>query len=191
MTSKNIKKRYWAFVLYTESAPTNWKELLQETALPIAISPYHDKDVNPDNTPKKAHYHIILCWNNPTTYENVKRITDSLNQPRPIPLECVKGYYDYFIHKDNPEKYQYNPNDITTLNGFSPSDYFELSQAQVISFLSFLTKFIDDNDITEYSTLIAVVRDSDDLYQYLDVAMNKTIFLNTYITSRRHGKKVS
>ena len=56
---KNVKKRNWAFVLYPESAPENWKEQLQLTGLPCVISPIHDKDVNPDGTPKKAHHHII------------------------------------------------------------------------------------------------------------------------------------
>ena len=42
------KKRYWAFVLYPESAPSDWKDILQSTGLVCAISPYHDKDINPD-----------------------------------------------------------------------------------------------------------------------------------------------
>ena len=45
MISKNIKKRYWAMVLYPDSAPQNWEELLQETGLQCAISPLHDKDL--------------------------------------------------------------------------------------------------------------------------------------------------
>ena len=86
-----MKKKYWAFVLYLESAPENWKELLQLRGIPVCISPYHDKDINPDGTPKKPHYHIILCFPNTTTYNNVKNITDSLNQPIPISLDAVKG----------------------------------------------------------------------------------------------------
>ena len=89
---KNVKKKYWAFVLYLESAPSNWKEILQLRGIPVCISPYHDKDVNPDGTPKKPHYHIILCFPNTTTYNNVKSITDSLNQPIPISLDAVNGY---------------------------------------------------------------------------------------------------
>ena len=61
------KARYWAFVLYLESAPENWKEILQLKGIPFCISPYHDKDLNADYTPKKPHYHIILCFKGPTT----------------------------------------------------------------------------------------------------------------------------
>ena len=64
MTEKNsvVKKRNWAFVCYPESMPKNWLEILQETGSPIAISPLHDKDKDPDEKEKKAHYHVIICW---------------------------------------------------------------------------------------------------------------------------------
>ena len=82
----NVKKNKWAFVLYPESAPENWLEELQFTGLQIAISPLHDKDINPDGEIKKAHYHVILIYDGPTTYNNVKQLTDRLNQPIPQPL---------------------------------------------------------------------------------------------------------
>ena len=47
------KERYWSFILYPESAPENWKEILQETGLQIAISPLHAKYINPDGELKK------------------------------------------------------------------------------------------------------------------------------------------
>lgn len=185
-----IKKRYWAMVLYPESAPCTWREDLQRTGLPCAISPLHDKDKNADNTEKKAHYHIILCYENPTTFKNVKEnICDKLCQPIPIPLENVRGYYRYLIHADNPEKYQYNEWEITTLNGFNYRDYADLSISQIVAVLKEITQLIDDNNITEYADLIKLFRENDFYIQFLDIAMNKTIFLNTYITSRRHSKK--
>ena len=90
--AKNIKKRNWAFVLYPESAPADWREQLQKTGLQCAISPLHDKDMNPDNTPKKPHYHVILTYSGPTSYNVVKALTDGFNQPIPQALEQVRGY---------------------------------------------------------------------------------------------------
>ena len=102
-----VKARYWWFVVYPESAPNDWIEKIQMTGLPFCISPLHDKDKNPDNTPKKAHYHVIVCYNGPTTYSNVKKtLTDILNAPHPQYLNAVKGAYRYLTHQDNPEKYQ-------------------------------------------------------------------------------------
>lgn len=183
-----MKKRYWAFVLYPESAPENWKEILQQTGLSICVSPLHDKDINPTGDPKKAHYHIILCYSGPTTFKCVKSITDSLNQPIPIALEQVRGYFRYLTHKDNPEKYQYNEKDITTINDFDIDNYNDLSVSQIKSIMIDLQKIIRDNEISEYCDLLDFLLDND-LLSYLDVAQNHTILFNTYITSLRNKKK--
>lgn len=183
-----MKKRYWAFVVYPESAPENWKEILQQTGLSICVSPLHDKDINPTGEPKKAHYHIILCYSGPTTFKCVKAITDSLNQPIPIALEQVRGYFRYLTHKDNPEKYQYNEKDITTINDFDIDNYNDLSVSQIKTIMIDIQKIIRDNDILEYCDLLDFLLDSE-LFSYLDVAQNHTILFNTYITSLRNKKK--
>ena len=124
----NIKKRNWAFVVYPTkeqlaklnskydgsdgygSVPDDWKQKLNLSGLQYAISPLHDKDELEDKSgkTKKPHYHVIICYGSPTTYNNVKNLTDSLNSPIPQALEQVRGYYRYFTHKDNADKYQYD-----------------------------------------------------------------------------------
>lgn len=187
MASKDIKKRYWAMILYPDSAPCDWLTRLQETGLQCAISPLHDKDINPDNTIKKAHYHIILCYENPTTFNNVSKLCESLNQPIPQPLEQLRGYYRYLVHKDNPEKYQYDEQLIKTINGFDISNYLDLTTSQVNCILKQIQQFILDNDVQEYSRLMILLGAMSDT-NYWDVAMNHTIFLNTFITSYRHSQ---
>lgn len=189
MEKKKIKKRNWAFVLYPESAPVDWRDILQQTGLLISISPLHDKDVNPDGSIKKAHYHIILCFDGPTTYNNVKSITDILKQPIPLPLEQIRGYYRYFTHMDNPEKYQYSDKDIVSLNGFDINNYIEMTYTEVSKYLLELQDFIRKENIFEYSELLDILADND-LNELWDVARNHTILLNTYITSRRNKNKL-
>lgn len=184
----NIKKRNWAFVLYPESAPKDWKEQLQQTGLGVAISPLHDRDLDPSNTPKKAHYHIILCYSGPTSYNVVKRLTDSLNQPIPIALEQVRGYYRYFTHIDNPDKYQYDEKEILHLNGFSMRDFIELSKSEVIALKRDLQLIIKTNNIFEYADLLDFLLDND-LNTHWEVASNNTFLFNTYITSLRNKLK--
>lgn len=186
---RNVKKRYWAMILYPDSAPENWRDRLRETGIQCAISPLHDKDLNADNTPKKSHYHIILCYEGPTTFKNVSALCDSLNQPIPQPLEQLRGYYRYLVHKDNPEKYQYDESMITSINGFDVSNYLDLTQNQINAVLTEFTKFIDDNNITEFSDFIRVIRDNEFYSQFTEIAYNKYCFLNTYISSIRNKLK--
>lgn len=187
-TDKVIKKRNWAFVLYPESAPSNWRELLQLTGLECVISPLHDKDVNPDGTPKKPHYHIIICYQGPTSYNVVKTLCDSLNCPIPQYLESVKGYYRYLTHMDNPEKYQYNKDDIQTLNGFNILNYVEITKAEAAEYKRKIQTLIREQDMVEYCDLLDYLLDNS-LFEELDVAMNNTLLFNNYIKSRKYKRQ--
>lgn len=188
--NENVKKRNWTFVLYPESAPTDWIERLKISGLMTAISPLHDKDVNPTGEPKKAHYHVLLVYSGPTTYNAVAKFTASLNATIPQALESVRGMYRYFSHKDNPEKYQYNETDIVTLNGFNIADLIELTKSEVNEIKAKILKMIREINIIEYSELIDILLDNELLSEY-DVAINNTFFFNTYITSRRNSSSVT
>lgn len=187
MAERNVKKRHWAFVLYPESAPGDWMERLKLTGLKCAISPLHDRDVNPTGEPKKAHYHIIVSYDGPTTYKNVERLTKSLNQPIPQPLEQVKGYYRYLTHKDNPEKAQYFESDIVTLNGFNVLDFTELTRSEVGQITREIMTFIRDNNILEYTDLMEILQDGGPgLNAQFEVARSSTLFFTAYLRSRRY-----
>lgn len=183
-----VKKRNWAFVLYPESAPENWVERLQETGLPIAISPLHDKDLDEGGngeTFKKAHHHIILCYSGPTSWNVVKSLCDSLHQPIPQPLENVKGYYRYLTHKDNPEKAQYEERDIKSLNGFNILDFADLTRSEVLVIKQSVHNLIVDRGIKEYADLMEILL-REGMHAEYDVASSNTIFFDRLITSRRH-----
>lgn len=182
--AKVQKKRYWAAVFYPESLPPDWREKLTATGLPIAISPLHDRDTDPTGEPKKAHYHIILCYPGPTTFSVVKKLCDSLSQPIPIPLEAVSGMYRYHTHADNPDKVQYEESDRCFLGGFAVGDYVELRKSEIKQMRREIVQHINEYDIREYSTLIDSLLGCA-LYDLADLAMCSTLFLDRYITSRR------
>ena len=171
-------------MLYPESAPSDWKEQIKLSGLLAAVSPLHDKDVNPTGEPKKPHYHLLLVYSGPTTYSSVAKFTASLNATIPQPLESVRGMYRYFSHKDNPEKYQYDEADIQTLNGFNIADLVELTRSEVNAIKMQILSIIRTVGITEYADLIDFLIDNDMLAEY-DVAVNNTFFFNSYVASRR------
>ena len=190
MTNKNsnVKKRNWAFVLYPESAPADWVDILQQTGLQCVISPLHDKDLDPTGEPKKPHYHIILCYSGPTSFNVVKALCDSLNQPIPQALEQVRGYYRYLTHKDNPEKYQYDDDEIRTINGFNISDFVELSKSEILEIKKKLQELIRKEFIIEYSDFMDYLLDNGMSLEY-EVGSNNTYFFEKYIASKRNKFK--
>ena len=50
------RARNWSLVVYPESAPENWRDILDDYHIPWVESPLHDKDINPDGEIKKAHW---------------------------------------------------------------------------------------------------------------------------------------
>lgn len=184
-----IKKRNWTTIVYLDSVKEGWIDALQETGLEVAISPLHDKDTNPTGEVKKPHYHVILCFPGPTTKNMVQELSnDLLSGVLVKPIESIRGMYRYLTHRDNPEKYQYKESDITLLNGFDPSNVLSNADENAIKLLCVM--FIKENNIFEYTDLIdrLLVEDNADM---LHVAMSKTIFFNTYLTSRRNKLKES
>lgn len=184
-----MKGRNWAFVIYPESMPTDWFDRLEKTGLPFAISPLHDKDVDPTGENKKPHYHVICQYTNTTTQKNVKEnVCDIVNGTLPIKLESIKGMYRYHLHLDNPDKYQYDDRDRTFINGFDISSVEALTKTEVDKIIKEILSLIYDNDIKEYSDLLDLLLQND-LNNMLDVASSHTILFNTYITSRRNSIK--
>jgi hypothetical protein len=187
---KVVKKRHWAWVLYPESAPADWREQLQARGLVCAISPLHDKDTDPEpnNPDKKPHYHIIATWQGPTAYSVVKSITDSLGQPIPQAVESIRGYYRYLTHKDNPDKYQYDEREITTINGFNIIDFMELTRAEIHAYKIQIQEYIESNNVDEYHTLLIQLL-ADGLTQLHEIAINHTILFHAFLRSKRHSKE--
>lgn len=178
------KKRNWTTLVYLDSAKEGWIDELQETGLEVAISPLHDKDINPTGEVKKPHYHVILCFPGPTTKNMVQELSNNvLSGVMVKPIESIRGMYRYLTHKDNPEKFQYDESDIILLNGFDPGAV--LSNADEQSIKLSIIYFILDNNVFEYSDLINLLAASDNP-DMLHVAMNHTIFFNAYLHSRRY-----
>jgi hypothetical protein len=187
-STKVVKKRNWCFFVYPESAPANWTEILQQRGLVFTVSPLHDKDVAVKNVigeEKKPHWHVIACWNGPTAYSVVKALTDELNAPIPKPCENIRGYYRYFTHKDNPDKYQYDEKEIRSFNGFNIADYIEQTKSEVNQIKRQLQRLIRDKNIIEYAELMYYL-DDNAMYNEHDVANSNTMFFSKLITSRRH-----
>lgn len=150
---KDDRARTWAFVAYPESLPPNWRAVLDEMNVPWACSPLHDKDVNTTGEPKKPHYHLVLSFSGPKSYEQVKEITDKLKATVPQKCYSVRGAVRYMAHLDNPEKAQYSTSDITCGMGFDVDDALKLSATEKDQILQRLEDFIFERHVREYAHL--------------------------------------
>lgn len=180
---KDVRSRSWAMVVYPESAPKNWREMLDNTRIAWVESPLHDKDVNPDGTIKKSHWHVILMYGSNKSYSQVLEITEMLHAPIPQKIQNIKGAVRYLVHTDNPEKYQYNREDIVCHGGAEVEQYFELSSVSRERTLWDIMKFIRDEKITSYSAFIGYCQDTDNWEWFSIATKYYTLAIRTLIDS--------
>lgn len=184
--AKKQRSNKWAFLLYQESAPDNYLEVLEELHIPFVLSPWHDKDVNKETGEfKKAHKHGAFYFDSLKSYSQVSEfIQDKLNGPSHVePVMSPKGMYDYFIHAENPEKTLYNIEDIESGCGFE-LDKFLIEQNSNL-FLETVIDVITDNNFTEFEDLVHYARNKD--ISLLGLIIERTYFFTKFLDSRRYN----
>ena len=184
MIKSDMKKRNWTMVLYDDSCSKDWEEYLISTGVPFAYA-YHDKDVTEIGENKKPHYHVLVCYDGPTTYNTALELATRVGSANCViqPVASVRGMIRYFCHLDNPDKYQYNESIIQCRNGFDPKDYFSLTVSQQKAFKRKCTEFIRDNQIEHYSELIDILLDLEEGDMY-DIASQNVYYFTQYIKSK-------
>ena len=155
------RARAWTAIVYPESAPENWLELLSEQLVECLVSPLHDKDIEPTGEAKKAHYHVVLAFKNATTYENAKTIFDAIGAVVPPEKQCkvndFKQMARYLCHLDQPNKHRYKLEDVTV---FGAIDYAALvtSGSEEDDLLDEIFEFIRTYHIVSFAEFIDLVR---------------------------------
>ena len=111
--------RYIRYIHITDNVPENWDKIIK-----VAKSSYkyywyifHDKDKDENGTLKKKHLHLICYDSSPAT------INKALSNFKGTTLDnCIEGCRSgramirYLIHKDDTDKFQYSPQEVTSNN---------------------------------------------------------------------------
>lgn len=167
--SKETKSRVFTFLLYKDSAPDDFVELLtSQQAFPVAVSPLHDKDLveNPEDTPeaylkeyggfKKPHYHCIIVSNNSLTPSAIqKRLQHALGKEEAVGMvqicHHIKGAYEYLTHESvdakKKNKHVYPREQIVHINNFDITRYVTISADERKQNLNIVLDLIYNNHL--------------------------------------------
>ena len=120
------RSKYWASIVYPESAAEGWLSMLQSMGVQAVLSPLHDKDVY-DYTDlekgfkkgdlKKPHFHLVFLFDSLKSSAQVKEITDKIKSVGQLKVLSISGTIRYLSHKDCKDKYQYDEKDILSIGG--------------------------------------------------------------------------
>lgn len=185
MKEQNVKSRGWNGIVYPDSAPQNWRELIDELHIQWAESPLHEHDKNADGSLKKPHFHVTLVWDGPTTFTNACAIfKDLLNSVHPQATQSIRGSIRYMAHLDNPEKYRYNEHDIVGHGGIDLEELLRPTTAYEQSTLKQIVLYIRENNITEFSDFAMICLGEKEEWFYL-LTSRHTVFIRELIKSQR------
>jgi len=182
------KKRNWTLIVYPESAPKNWRDILDEEHFQWVESPLHDRDTNPDGEVKKAHWHILVMYDGPVTAKPVQELAQKIISPFPKPVASARGLLRYMIHLDNPEKFQYEKNDIVAHGGADVESYFEMTMSNRLETLKDISRYIISQNICNFSDLVQFAIENDDDW-FTIIADKNTLYLNKLIDAQWHKNK--
>ena len=120
--NNDTRKRNWTFVVYADSAPDDWRVKLANEHVPMFVSPLHANDLNPDNTPKKPHWHVVVMFTGKQPEQRAQAVSALCSNVKVQQVKDIVGMARYLCHLDNPEKAQYLPSDVLCLGG---ADYLD------------------------------------------------------------------
>ncbi len=175
-------------LLYKDSAPENYLDILESLHIPFVLSPWHDKDVNKETGEfKKAHKHGALFFETLKSYSQVSELLKSnLNTPEHVEIiMSPKGMYDYFVHAENPDKTPYDIDDIEYGCGFELDKF--LVENNQNDFFTGVIDIIEEYNFTEFTTLARYARNNDVLL--LKLIRDNPFFFSKYLDSRRHSTR--
>ena len=195
------KSKYFCAILYPYSTTYDVDKLIKALAnehLTFAVSPIHDKDVEEDGSPKKAHYHLLLAYSSATTLNNIRCWFKNCGMPE-CELHSVRvcasgvGYFRYLTHKDNPEKAQYDYKDIRV---FNDSDElfkkFSKTASEKIDDLVRIFQIVDElNTISFHSLIQYLMLNERDLFKLLTSSSALAICVKEYQRSLEYDLKRS
>lgn len=180
--ASNRRFRNYATVVYPESAPENWQDILADQFVPAFISPLHDMDSNPDGEIKKSHWHVVLAYDAPKSTDQAQDVFTAISGVGCEVVQSLRGYARYLCHLDNPEKHQYAQEDVRTLCGADyntaiglPTDKYKAIREMI--------DFIKANNVYSYSELLDY--SSQERFDWFRVLCDSgTVVVKEYLKSR-------
>lgn len=182
-TRVSNRTRNYATIVYPESAPENWQEILASHFVPAFISPLHCDDVNPTGEQKKAHYHVIIMFDSVKTIEQATEIFQTIGGVGCDVVKSIRGYARYLCHLDNPEKAQYPPESVKSICG---ADYISVIGLAVDKYIALceMEEFCDNYDVVSFYALCKYARVHRPDWSRV-LKESGTMYMREYLQSRK------
>lgn len=147
------RSRNFATVVYPDSAPFGWDQIISDSKVPAFISPLHDLDVNPTGELKKPHYHVIVMYEGVKSDDQVRTFFESFGGVGLEHVASIRGYARYLCHLDNPEKHRYATDLVRSFSGADFSTTISLASDRY-TVIGEMMYYCDVNGVYSFASLL-------------------------------------
>ena len=190
------RSRYWATIVYPESAVDGWLSVLQSMGIQAVLSPLHDKDVYEYTDEKKGfrkgdlkkpHFHLVFLFDSLKGAAQVKEITDKIKSVGQLKVLSISGTIRYLSHKDCKDKAQYDEKEILSIGGADIEKYLKTEnekEEDLNSQFWSIANLIHEFNLNEFCYLVDFLLCNEYFEQFKIVRCN-SYFWAQYIKSKR------
>lgn len=181
MSNTNTRTRNYACIVYPESAPENWLQLLDDLHIQAFVSPLHDADISADGSPKKPHYHVMTMADGVKTQKQMENMFSTFGGVGCIPLNSIRSYARYLCHLDDYNKAQYVPSQVLEFGGANYMDIIG-TMSDRTNCLRQMIDYIRENQVTCFASLVDYAGLNNSMW--FDCLINSgSYFIKEYIKS--------
>jgi hypothetical protein len=182
---KDERTRIWTIIVYEDSAPDDWREIIRAEHCKAWVSPYHDSDISADGSPKKPHWHVVLAYAGKKSINQIQAVSDKLSGVKVLWEQCavadLRGMVRYLVHFDDANKHQYRMDEIECYGGADKLEFFQGAD-DVDECVGQMLDWLDEQGVTSFSMLARYARaNRPDWFRVL--SSKRTVFIAQYCKS--------
>lgn len=177
---QDAKSWYWFIEIYPDSCKDNYLQLLRQSAVVAAISPWHDHDIGEDGNLLKPHKHVLLCFSGSAKITQVISIIDMIGAKQQcMTVNNKYAAFKYLYHSDSPDKAMYRLEDIE----YSNCDKFFFANTAFKDLLNYIDEY---HCISLHQLTLNLRKDNNDYL--LEYVAKNCYYINSYIAEIRDKK---
>lgn len=183
--SGGTQKKIWWGYLYPESAPADWLNRIRESGYEV-LAMLHDKDVTAAGEVKKEHVHVAVRFDHAQNAKTAKKVLTEFGvlEASVQSRDSWRAVARYMCHMDDPDKYQYNPDDVIEVGG---ADYFDAisRSSDKYRIICEMQDYIDEHSIMSFAEFNRYCRAEHKEWFYA-LCDNCAVIIREYIKSCRY-----
>lgn len=109
---------------------------------------------------KKEHYHWMVTFGRQK--KSAAQVLKMIEKYAPTvkyvePVTSVAKYLQYFTHQNDPDKYQYSPNDVRSFCGFDLSPLWSVTEAQEVEGMTVIIGWCREYGLVNWCDVVDLV----------------------------------